>query len=167
MDLFTIEAVHVDGGRATGKYVVDHSRDVSLRRVCTLAQDLGEAFELTHAGRSIPFEASAQIATDSRTGQRFLMRRFTTFGTSSLALRNAGIQRVEFGSATERNESMKLATEALIVYGGHYTTGPRTDGDVRIEIPGKKLTLDSGAVIEVPAEILTLRSFGYVAEYQA
>ncbi len=84
---------------------------------------------------------SEEEETDPNSRQKYVLRRFETFGTSGSAKLRAGIEPFVFSDDTEKREFLKLAVEAVLVYGFHYTTTPRLEGDVRIDADGQIFTL--------------------------
>jgi len=147
--LFTIEDARVRGALGDRLYVVDHDRGVWLQSVAGIGRTLREAFQIVRGESVVPFNMSWDEETDPDSGQIYLLRRFETFGISGAAKRFADIEPFVFSDDFDKHEFMKLAIEAVLVYGGHYTTGPRPEGDVRIEADG---------------QILTLGGFGYATE---
>ncbi|TFB66835.1 hypothetical protein [Cryobacterium sp. Hz9] len=147
--MFTIEDSPVRGALGDRLYVVDHERGVWLQKVSGIGRELGEAFQLVRGESVIPFNMSWDEETDPNSGQIYLLRRFETFGISGTAKRYAGIEPFAFSDDIDKHEFMKLAIEAVLVYGFHYTTTPRPEGDVRIDADG---------------QIFTLGGFGYATE---
>ena len=147
--LFTIENSPVRGALGDRLYVVDHERGVWLQKVSGIGRRPGDVFQLVRGENVIPFNMSEEEETDPNSGQRYVLRRFEIFGTSGTAKRYAGIEPFAFSDDFAKHEFMKLAIEAVLVYGIHYTTTPRPEGDVRIEADG---------------QIFTLGGFGYATE---
>ncbi|TFD25105.1 hypothetical protein [Cryobacterium lyxosi] len=147
--MFTIEDAPVRGALGDRLYVVDHERGVWLQRVSGVGRRPGDAFQLVREESVIPFNMSEEEETDPNSGQRYVLRRFEIFGISGIAKRYAGIEPFAFSDDIEKHEFMKLAIEAVLVYGFHYTTTPRPEGDVRIDADG---------------QIFTLGGFGYATE---
>ena len=115
--------------------VVDQERNAWLRLDGSTGKEPGLVFRLFWEHRVITFEVTYEECADERTGKRFLLYKFWTFGDSVFAKAPP----YNFVNAEERASAMLLATKALIVFGGFYNGEAAADGDYRVLLNKKSL----------------------------
>jgi hypothetical protein len=142
--MFAVEPTPRDDKAWTAKRVIDHGRDVYLQNVSGIGRRMGGAFILVHGEKTIPFEAEWDGGLkDAFTGEPYFLMHFSMFGISGFAGWLFGIEPYEFAGEDEKKEWMRLAAEALVVYGLDYDGLDHKDGYTRVELDGEQLTLSS------------------------
>ncbi|GAB3518184.1 hypothetical protein [Arthrobacter monumenti] len=143
--MFTIDTLEVDDPIFGDRRVVDHERHIRMQMVAGHVHRPGESFKLVVGEAVIPFEASEELVEDPEPGESFLLRRFETFGTSPTAASYAGIQPYRFKDEAAKRQMMRIAAEALLIYGYFYDGDQQPDGFIRVELDGEMLTRGSAS----------------------
>lgn len=139
-----IETAPRNGNVWTPKWVIDHERDIYLQSVSGIGRQMGKAFILVHGAKTIPLETEWDVGLkDSVTRQPYFLMHFTVFGRSPTAFRNFGFQPFEFVDDDEKKYWMRIAAEALVVYGLGYSGLDYEDGYTRVELENEHLTLST------------------------
>ena len=128
-------------------YVVDHDRDVWLRRRGTSGPSGDRVYVLSVRGRLIPFEVAD-------TDEGALVEQMQTFGASHTASFTYGIEWQTFEDQDERAALEELAAEAVLAY----HAGERATYGVPPEQHRLKIARRSNTVV------YTLADFGYGAD---
>ena len=132
--------------------VVDHERDVSLHRAAGMGRMPGDGFLLTWGERQIPFESLRTQVSDPVSGETYYLTKFTAFGVSTAVEMRTKVKSYRFVSDEELATAMRLATEALLVYGTNYNGLARPDGYNRVELDGVELRLSDFGIAGASAE---------------
>jgi hypothetical protein len=128
--------------RRPGRWVVDHERGMYLQRVAGIGRQAGGVFVLAQGDIEIPFEMVRGSAYEpDGSGTRTTMSlRF--FGGSRRAA-DVGIASYEFADDAEKDHWMRIAAEALLVYGVGYAGLSIKDGILRVDLNGQLVTLST------------------------
>ncbi|WP_082699225.1 hypothetical protein [Arthrobacter sp. EPSL27] len=128
--------------------VADADAGLYLEWLVTGSRYTTEVFELLSASGGIPFTTSREYAVDPETGLRFTLFKFITFGSAPRAQSRAKhLVNRTFRDGTEKQYWMKIAVEALLVFGTAFNG---------LEAPRKGYTK-----VELNGRIYTLEDFGY------
>lgn len=128
--------------------VIDRGADVYLKWLVAGGPYFTEVFKLVHSEGSVPFTTLREEGIDPETGLPFFVFRFLTFGSAPKAHRNTqDLVNRTFDDETEKRHWMKIATEALLVFGWAYN--------------GLKAPHPSYTRVDLDGQICTLRDFGY------
>lgn len=137
--------------RRPGRWVVDHGRGIYLQHVGGIGRQAGGVFVVAQGEVEIPFEIVRESAYETDgSGTRTTMK-FQFFGNSRRGA-DEGIPRYEFADDAERDYWMRIAAEALLVYGIGYIGLSIKDGIARVDLNG---------------ELVTLSTFGYTTQDNA
>lgn len=135
--------------RDPGLWVVDHERGIYLQHLGGIGRQMGGLFVVAQGEIEIPFEIvreSAYEGSETRTTMKFQF-----FGNSRRGA-DVGIPPYEFADDAERDYWMRIAAEALLVYGISYMGLSIKDGIARVDLNG---------------ELVTLSTFGYTTQDNA
>jgi hypothetical protein len=138
--MFKIEVV--EGGRS--HRVVDTDNGVYLEWLVTGSPYSTEVFNLVHPDGGIPFTTDRERGIDTETGLPFFVFKFQTFGSAPRAhINTKHLVYRTFIDDVEKHHWMKVATEALLVFGSSFnglnTPNPRY---VRVDFDGKIYTVE-------------------------
>ena len=129
--------------------VIDRATDVYLKWLVAGGPYFTEVFNLVHADGSIPFTTAREPGVDAETGLPFFVFKFLTFGSAPRAHRNTKhLVNRAFADETEKRHWMKVAAEALLVFGWAYN--------------GLKAPHPNYTRVELDGQIYTLGDFGYI-----
>jgi hypothetical protein len=128
--------------------VIDRDANVYLKWLVAGGPYFTEVFRLVHAGESIPFTTAREEGVDAESGLPYFVFRFLTFGSAPKAHRNTKylVDRT-FVDEIEKRRWMKVAAEALLVFGWAYN--------------GLKAPHPSYTRVDLEGKIYTLKDFGY------
>ncbi|WP_269936542.1 hypothetical protein [Arthrobacter sp. HY1533] len=128
--------------------IIDRATDVYLKWLVAGGPYFTEVFELVHSGGRIPFSTVREEGHDSDSGLPYFIFKFLTFGNAPKAHRNTKdlVDRT-FDDETEKLRWMKVAAEALLVFGWAYN--------------GLKAPHPSYTRVDLDGKIYTLEAFGY------
>lgn len=124
--------------------VVDDERGVWIQFLAGRGRSPGGVFKLVVGETVIPFETDCDFDEDAE-GAGHLLTQFVFFGLSPAASAR-GVAPNMMMSPDERREYMRLATEALLLFGSFYDGDSKPEGWTQVELHGV---------------IYTLASFGY------
>lgn len=149
--MFEVEGPQ-DGGTKDLR-VIDHDRGVHLRSVAGVGRQSGATFILVHDKGVIPFETLWETGLrDPATREPYFIMRFSPgFGISGRAAKEGYNLRFDFADDAQKHYWMRIAAEALLVYGAAYDGIYYKDGYTRIELDG---------------ELLRLSTFGYTPRWR-
>lgn len=132
------------GGGRKGRRVVDHERGVYLQSVAGVGRQSGTTFILVHDNGVIPFETLWESGLrDPATREPYFIMRFSSFGISDWAAEQGYNLRFDFADDAEKHYWMRIAAEALVIYGPAYDGIYYKDGYTRVELDGELLRLSS------------------------
>jgi len=138
--------------------VVDLDRGVTLVYVSGHGRVPGSAFVMNWGLRSNPFDAWRREVVDAVDGTTYYRTGLGLFGASLAAENAAGAKRFAFVNQEERSAAVRLAVEALLVYGSNYNGLSKPDGYNRVVEGGHEWRLSdfgiegSQAVISQPTQ---------------
>ena len=75
------------------------------------------------------------------TGETYYLTKFTAFGVSLTVEKNTKVKSYRFSSDEEFAVAVRLAAEALLIYGSNYKCLSRPDGCNRFALDGVELRL--------------------------
>ena len=133
--------------------VIDRGNGVYLKWLVAGGPYFTEVFKLVHSEGSIPFTTVREESVDPESGLPYFVFRFLTFGSAPKAHRNTKdlVNRI-FDDETEKRHWMKVAAEALLVFGWAYN--------------GLKAPHPSYTRVDLDGKIYTLKDFGYTLNSQ-
>lgn len=142
--MFGVEAT-VDG---RDHRVIDRDTNVYLKWLVGGGPYFTEVFSLVHPGGSIPFTTAREEGLDAESGLPHFVFKFLTFGSAPKAHRNTRhlVNRI-FDDEVEKRRLMKVAAEALLVFGWAYN--------------GLNAPHPSYTRVDLGGRIYTLKDFGY------
>ncbi|GAB3523862.1 hypothetical protein [Arthrobacter monumenti] len=148
VSMFTIYAR--DDGRSSGATrVLDPETGTTLQLVSLNFRSPGGVFILAQGDARIRFTTSIEHGlVDSNTGEPYRVTRIEHFGKSYFSFQVSEAGDHEPRGLDDKFNWLKIAVEALLVFGDHYD-GFRTEPDY--------------ARIELNGQILTRRDFGYTS----
>lgn len=85
------------------------------------------------------------------TGETYYLTKFTAFGVSLTVEKNTKVKSYRFISDEELAVAVRLAAEALLVYGSNYNGLSRPDGCTRVALDGGELRLSDFGIEGVSA----------------
>jgi hypothetical protein len=128
--------------------VIDRATGVYLKWLVAGGPYFTEVFNLVHADGSVPLTTVREEGVDPETGLPFFVFKFLTFGSAPKAHRNTrDLVTRAFDDETEKRFWMKVAAEALLVFGWAYN--------------GLKAPHPSYTRVELDGHTYTLKDFGY------
>ncbi|MDP9984098.1 hypothetical protein J2W14_003521 [Pseudarthrobacter oxydans] len=123
--------------------VADADAGVYLEWLVTGSRYTTEVFELVNASGGIPFTTSREYGVDPETGRKSTLFKFISFGSAPRAQSRAEhLVNRTFKDDDERRYWMRIATEALLVFGTSFNglEAPYS-GFTRVEMNGRSYTL--------------------------
>lgn len=133
--------------------VADADADVYLEWLVTGSRYTTEVFELLTESGGITFTTSRESDVDAKTGLRFTLFKFNTFGSAPRSQsRAAHLVNRTFSDENEKQYWMKIAVEALLVFGTAFNG---------LDAPYKGFTR-----VELNHNIYTIEDFGYTLHHK-
>ena len=139
------EVERLEGGLRKDQRVVDRDMGVYLRSVAGVGRQSGATFILVNDKGVIPFETLWETGLrDPETHEPYFIMRFSPgFGISGRAAKQGYNPRFDFVDEAEKRYWMRIAAEALLIYGPAYDGIYYKDGYTRIELGGELLRLST------------------------
>lgn len=133
--------------------VADADAGVYLEWLVTGSRYTTEVFELLTESGGIPFTTSRESDVDAKTGHRFTLFKFNTFGSAPRSQsRAAHLVNRTFSDENEKQYWMKIAVAALLVFGTAFNG---------LDAPYKGFTR-----VELNNNIYTIEDFGYTLHHK-
>jgi hypothetical protein len=151
--MFEIESSIRPETNLEARAVVDVDRDVKLVYASGHGRVPGSAFVLTWGDRVIPFDTSRDEVLDDPHGVVYYRTVVRLFGASPSAENAVGAKPFAFADDVERSAALRLAIEALLVYGSNYNGLSKPDGYNRVLEGGREWGLSDFGIKGSAGEI--------------
>lgn len=128
--------------------VIDRATGVYLKWLVAGDEYFTEVFKIVNSEGSTPFTTVREEGVDPESGLPYFVLKFVTFGSAPKAHRNTkDLVNRTFSDDAEKRRWMKIAVEALLVFGWAYNG---------LEAPHPSYTR-----VDLDGKIHTLEDFGY------